>query len=1625
MERVIAQQLQLMSQQLELLRGAGAAPPASSVEAPVTPAAPVRPALTPVPATEDAASAPSGANRPPAPKAHGAWKPIDKRKRGPLTPRQQEHLDALIERYTRRTRGSKRLTEEQRARLSDPRAVSGFNQQWKEMIYQIAIATSSGGRVVDVDGNEYVDVTMGFGVNLLGHSPDFVVQAIGSQLRQGLEIGVLSPLAGRVADQICRMTGMERVSFLNTGSEANMAALRAARTVTGRERIAVFAGSYHGIFDEVLVQRVPARSGQRSMPIAPGIPPRMVEDVLVLDYGDPRSLDDLDAQGDQLAAVFVEAVQSRHPDLQPREFLHQLREVTRRRGIALILDEVVTGFRLHPRGAQGFYGIDADIASYGKLIGGGMPIAVVAGKAAYLDAFDGGAWRYGDDSFPESGVTFFGGTFVKHPLALAATAAVLDHLEAAGPGLQAELNARSSRLIGRLNDFFVREQVAIWIEHCGSMLCFTFPDDNELARLLFYYLRAKGLHVWDRPAFLATVHTDEDLQFIERVVTDSVLEMREAGLLPEPSGRAASAGHRVAATLLAEPSGNGTQVATPAAPAVAETGPVPPTESQMEIWHASLLGDEASCAFILSYSVDLRGRLDEVALRTALQQVVDRHDSLRATFSPAGDRLRFAALRLEVPLLDWTALEPAEREARVKELVAAEVERPFDLVNGPLVRAQLLRLEPEHHRLVFSVHHSICDGYSSGVVMRDLAKLYSAVCRGGDPDLPAPMAFSEYARWQHGELSGPDHDAAEAFWLAHCQDVPPLLELPTDRPRPAVKTFNNAEQLWTIDRELCNRVRQIGARRGGTLFSTLLAAYVTLLHRLTGQEDIVVSVPASGQSIVGREDLVGHCVNLHPLRLRVNSEQPFAELLAHVQGRVLDAYEHRNYTFGSLLKKLRLPRDPSRLPLFATQFNLEPEKTGLDFLGLDVDVSFNRRRYYSLDFGFNVVEAGGGLSLRCEFNRDLFDEETARRWLGHFQAVLDAIAADPGQRVGDLALLTERERQSLLGTWRGAATETGRDRCVQTLVEAQTARTPTAVAVEHEGRQLTYAELDQRADEVARRLRALAVGPGDLVGLFVERSLDMVAGLVGILKSGAAYVPLDPAYPAERLAFIVEDAGVGVILTQERLVERVPSPGVRVLCLDGPRAPTPDGAGGPGRAPGPEDLAYVIYTSGSAGRPKGVEIRHRNVVSFLRSMQHVLGLGPSDRLLAVTTLSFDIAVLELILPLTVGARVVVASREAAMDGRDLAALLGAVGATVMQATPTTWRMLVDADWTGSQAFTALCGGETLPPELAGQLRPRCRTLWNLYGPTETTIWSCCHRVESSNGRVPIGRALANTEIYVLDGRQQLAPVGASGELFIGGAGVARGYLRRADLTAERFIADPWRDDPAARLYRTGDIARFRADGVLEFLGRADHQVKLRGFRIELGEIEAVLSRHPGVREAVVVLREDGPRDRRLVAYLVVIGDARQVTGDVRALARESLPDYMVPSAFVVLPSLPLTANGKVDRRALPAADEHRPDLASAFLPPRTETEATLARFWSEVLRVEKVGVHDNFFDLGGHSLAATEIVARIRAAYGVDLTLRTLFEAPTVAGLAGPLEARLVKVNEGAPGAGQRDEIVL
>ncbi|MBI2929405.1 MAG: amino acid adenylation domain-containing protein [Verrucomicrobia bacterium] len=1599
-ERVVNQQLQVMAHQLELLRrlasgGELVALPALSAPAQATPLPPAaeprakRPVIKAVKGDgEDS-------------KRFGPFKGIETGPKGGLTPRQQKALAELTARYNKRTAGSKRMTQEHRAHFCDPRAAGGFRQLWKEMVYPIMCARSLGARLWDIDGNEYVDVTTGFGANYLGHSPEFVTRAVEEQLKRGVEIGPQSPLAGENAKLVCELTGMERATFCNTGSEAVMAALRVSRTVTGREKFVFFRGDYHGIFDEVLARPASVDGLPGAMPIAPGVP--HLANVIVLEYGNPASIETIKAHANEIAAVMVEPVQARHPDLQPREFLHELRRLTEEQGIALIFDEVITGFRVAPGGAQEYFGVRADLATYGKVIGGGMPIGVLAGKAKFMDALDGGPWQYGDDSFPEVGVTFFAGTFVRHPLAMAAANAVLKYLKATGPSLQQAVNERTARFVRELNAFFQERELPMRLQSFSAMFYYDFHPDLHYAGLLFYYLRDRGVHIWEgRVGHLSTAHTDQDMEFVLKAFKESVLEMQEGGFLPGGPGSESPAEPKATDT----PSNRITVTSSSARE-------FPLTEAQTEMWVAAQMRPEASGTQNATNVVHLVGKLDVAALQKAIDAALQRHEALRCTFSPDGTRLLVApSVSSGLPVHDLSSLAPAEREAQARQILDQEGQRIFDLTKGPLFSFQLIRLAAEEHLFVFTVQMIACDGWSYNLVLEDISAIYSALVEGRQPSLEPAQPMREYVAWQAQANETPEAKECETFWMSQFKTLPPPFELPSFRTRPAARSFDGDRQNLRLSPAVYQEIKRAAKELRNTPFCLLLAAYQTWLYRLSGLDDLVVGVPFAGQSGASQETLVGQCVHTLPLRVKLDAAEPFANFLLKTRESLFDAQEHWNYSFGKLVQRLDLPRDASRIPLVSVIFNLDPPFSKVQFAGCTQRITAGPRFYYQYDLGFNLVDEGSTLLVECDYNRNLFEADTIRRWLGHFQTLLEGIVADPRQPLNRLPLLSETERKQIVVESNNTAREFARAATVHELVSAQAARTPDAVAVECEGQRLTYTEFERRANQLANQLRTLGVGPDVLVGVCAPRSLNMIVGVLGVLKAGGAYVPIDPDCPRDRVAQILEDTGAPVLLTQGGLLSRLPETKARLVCLD-------EDWGGIVKeettlAPastGPANLAYVMYTSGSTGRPKGVEITHGAVVNFLESMRREPGLTAEDVMLALTTLAFDISVLEIFLPLMVGARCVIVSREVLIDPIELSEALVRAGVTVMQATPATWRMLLNAGWKGNPKLKVLCGGEATGPDLAERLLGCCGELWNMYGPTETTVWSSTRQLKKGEP-ITLGRPIANTQIYVVDDQLQPVPVGLPGELLIGGVGLARGYRNRPELTAEKFIPDPFSGDQTARLYRTGDLARYRPNGEVEFVGRRDFQVKLRGFRIELGEIESVLLSHPQVREAVVTVREDVPGHSRLVGYLVTAADAGQrlasanesdLPAELRSWLRGKLPDYMLPSAFVLLDTLPRTQEGKMDRRSLPAPPVECLEASNGYFAPRNPTEETLARIWGETLKLEKVGIRDSFFDLGGQSLLAVSLFARIEREFGQKLPLATLFRSPTIEQLAAAL----------------------
>ena len=1580
---VLFQQQQLLTAQLLQLMGKQAGNAATS--APQGP-----PATAPVQT--------SSAAKPEVHKPHGPFKPFDRHASAALNPAQTRALEGLIARYTTHSAKSKQLTAQNRPILADPRSVAGFSRLWKEMVYPVVTTRSDGSKVWDVDGHEYVDFVMGFGASLFGHRPPFVLKAVEEQLKLGFEIGPIQPIAGEVAALLREFINLDRVAFTNTGSEAVLAATRVARTVTGRNKIAVFAGAYHGIFDEVLFRPLTVNGELRTAPIAPGVPQSAVSEVIVLDYGNPQSLDILKAKASEIAAVLVEPVQSRRLDLQPKEFLHELRRITTEIGAALVFDEVVTGFRVAPGGAQAHFGVQADLATYGKVIGGGLPIGVVAGSARFMDALDGGNWQYGDASFPEVGVTFFAGTFVRHPLVLAAVKAVLTHLKQKGRQLQDDLTARTARLADQLRAVIAEFHAPYAVTQFSSLIHINFPSDQKLAGLLFYLMRLRGIHIWDnRALILTTAHTDADLDLLIRSLRDSLAEMQASGFI------------------FLQDLATTNQMSTTATPCSAQVEPdcqsvhvpIPLTEAQKEIWLASQMGGEAELAYNESLKFEFHGAFDLEVFRQAAQLLVKRYPILLARIEQDGLSQRLQPdLQMEVPFIDLSAQSPQNRDAGLRDLIEREISSRFDLAAGPLLRAKAVRLAPDSHVVIWTAHHIVCDGWSGGLIVSELGIIYSALKIGKPPELESPLSFRNYV--DSAERDVAKQDEALVYWKQRFSTVPPPLDLPADHSRAAVRIARAATVKQQLDPALHQQLKRFAGQRRTTMVVLLLSAFKVLLHRLSGQSDLVVGLPIAGQALSGQNCLVGHCVHLLPIRSELKSTESFDSNLSAVKKNVLDAFDHSQTTIGQILQHINVPRTLDRPPLIEVIFNIDRELSDVQFANLEFRCERNAKRALHYDLFLNVVEGPQGMYAECDFNPDLFDSSTIQRWLGHFETLLESAVSSPSQPLTKQKLLSGAESKTILEAWNNTDAEYSGPPLLHQLFEQQAVKTPDAPAVTFGEQTVSYSELNERANQLARLLRKLNVGPEKLVGVFLERSIEMVVALLGVLKSGGAYVPIDPDYPAERIAFMVRDANCSAVLTAEYLRGRLPALDCPIVDFKNDRSLIEQQAGADLEPLATTDnLAYVIYTSGSTGNPKGAMNAHRGIRNRLLWIQNEFPMTSADRVLQKTPFSFDVSVWEFFWPLISGAHLVVAKPGGHREPDYLVKLIREGQITVAHFVPSMLgAFLAERDVSSCTSLRqVICSGEALSYSLQQEFfRLLPARLFNLYGPTETavevTYWECDRN--SSLTTVPIGKPIGNTQVYVLDGDLQPVPIGVPGELHLGGVQVGRGYWNRPELTAEKFIPDPFKKDRAARLYKTGDLCRWLPNGTVDYLGRLDFQVKIHGLRIELGEIEAVLNKHESVRQSVVIAR-DSNGDKSLVAFVEPRNGLPPSVSELRAHLKKHLPDYMVPAEFVSIAAMPISTSGKVDRKSLQTPQQFALKPETDFVAPSDFLEQMLSHLWAKILRVKKVGLHDNFFELGGHSLLALRLSVEIERLCGKRLPLATFLRAPTVAELAAIL----------------------
>ncbi|MDL5610974.1 non-ribosomal peptide synthetase/type I polyketide synthase [Bacillus halotolerans] len=2053
-------------------------------------------------------------------KPYVPFQPQNLHEQGHYTAQQRQYLADFIGKYADKTKGSKQYTDKTRFAHANNRNLSSFRSYWKEIVYPIIAERSDGSKMWDIDGNEYIDITMGFGVNLFGHHPSFITQVIDDSIRSSLPpLGPMSDVAGEVADRIRTCTGVERVAFYNSGTEAVMVALRLARAATGRKKVVAFSGSYHGTFDGVLGLASTKGGAASANPLAPGILQSFMDDLIILHYNNPDSLDVIRSLGDELAAVLVEPVQSRRPDLQPEAFLKELRAITQQSGTALIMDEIITGFRIGLGGAQEWFGIQADLVTYGKIIGGGQPLGIVAGKAEFMNAIDGGTWQYGDDSYPqdEAKRTFVAGTFNTHPLTMRMSLAVLRHLQTEGEHLYEQLNQKTASLVDQLNRYFEQSQVPIRMVQFGSLFRFVSSLDNDL---FFYHLNYKGVYVWEgRNCFLSTAHSADDIEHIIQAVKDTVKDLRRGGFIPEGPDSPDDGGHK-------------------------ESGNYELSPEQKQLVMASHYGNEASAALNQSIMLKVKGELQHPPLTQAVQHIVDRHEALR-TVIHVDDEVQQVQERMnmEIPVIDFTGHPDEKRESEIQKWLTEDAKRPFHFhEQKPLFRIHVLTSAQDEHLIVLTFHHIIADGWSIAVFVQELESNYTAIVQG-QSFLPkeAPASFRQYLDWQQAQidsghyeegvrywrdhfsepiqqavlpsaasarypngyegerctvrlgrplsealrslsiqmknsvfvtmlgafhlflhrltkqsglvigipaagqshmkqhdligncvnmipvkntsssestLSGylgsmkesvdhamrhqavpmtlvarqlphdqvpdmriifnldrpfrklhfgkaeaepiaypvkcmlydlflnitdanqeyvldfdfntnvispeimkkwgagftkllqkmveggsvpldammmfsneeehvlqelyadhqqrvssivsktanfsdayeapaneterqlaqiweelfglervgrsdrfldlggnslqatlmlskvqktfhqkvsigqffnhqtvkelarfienekkvmhlpmkaaekkayyptssaqqrvyflhqiePDqlaqnmfgqisiigqydeqalisslqqvmqrHEAfrtyfdiidgeivqklenevdfnvhvrtmsrdefdtyadrfvkpfrleqaplvraelikidneqaellidmhhiisdgysiniltnellalyhrkplpdiefeykdftewqnqwlnedamkqQETYWLEQFEDEIPVLQLPTDGSKAAERSSEGQRVTCSLQPDVIRSLQDLAKKTETTLYTVLLAAYKVLLHKYTGQEDMVVGTPASGRNHPDIENIIGIFIQTVGIRTKPRANRTFTNYLEEVKRQTLNAFENQDYPFDKLVEKLKVQRETTGKSLFNTMFvfqNIEFHEIRHNECTFKVR---ERNPGVSLyDLMLTVEDAGQQIELHFDFKPGQFEKDTIEQITRHYTSILNSLAKQPEMMLSSIPMLSETELQQLLTEFNDTKTPYPHNEMVSRWFEVQADQRPDHDAVIFGNERYTYRQLNERANQLARTLRTKGVQADQFVAIISPHCIELIVGILAVLKSGGAYVPIDPQYPEDRIQYMLSDSRTEIVLTQRRLLDQLPYDGDVVL-LDAENSYHEDRSN-LDLFSNTHDLAYMIYTSGSTGNPKGVLIEHQGLANYIWWAKEVYVRGEKTNFPLYSSISFDLTVTSIFTPLVTGNTIII------YDGEDKSEVLSAImrdsRIDIIKLTPAHLHVLKEMNVADGTAIRKMIvGGENLSTRLAKSVSEQFKgrlDIFNEYGPTETVVGCMIYRYDAKRDKrefVPIGTPAANTDIYVADANKNLVPIGVIGEMYISGPGVARGYWNRPDLTAEKFVENPY--IPGAKMYKSGDLAKRLRDGNLVYVGRIDEQVKIRGHRIELGEIEAALHNVEAVQKAAVTVREEEDGLKQLCAYYV--SEKSIPAAQLREQLSLELPNYMVPSYFVRLEHMPLTSNGKINRKVLPAPEASLQQTAE-YVPPGNEVESKLTDLWKEVLGISHAGIKHNFFDLGGNSIRAAALAARIHKELDVNLSLKDIFKFPTIEQLA-------------------------
>ena len=1493
-----------------------------------------------------------------------------------LTAQQKEFISNFTVKYNEKTKQSKEYAATYNSVLSDWVGSLNFRTTLKEIIYPVVSRRSQGSRFWDIDGNEYIDIAIGYGVHYFGHNPDFIHEAIVNQLKKGFELGPQSELAGKVAELIKELTGVERVAFSNTGSEAVMIALRIARAARKKDKVVMFAGSYHGIFDGVLTQT----DDEGPFPISPGTPYNMVKDMVTLIYGSKESLDYIEKHHQEIAAVLVEPVQSRKPSFQPRAFLTELRDLTARTGIVLIFDEMINGFRIQPGGAQAYFGIRADLVTYGKIVGGGMPIGVVAGKKEYLDAIDGGCWYFHDLSKPDHETVTFAGTFCKHPLTMAAAFAVLSYMKQKGESLQQAINEKTELFVNRINRFFEDERVPIRVRHFGSQFRFESYGQYDLSLLpiemdlFFYLLMYKGIYTWERRiCCFCTKITENDIEIIIQKIKESIYELREGGFSFSDNYFPVNID-------------NFTK----------DNSYIPMSTSQKRLFTLSQVDDKDPYHII--GVIKIKGKINASKLEIVFKSLIRRHESLRTRLLIENDEL----LQEILPDIDFKVEMIQKDPTQDLDELLDDLIGGFDLAKVPLIKVSLIEISPDENVLLIDLHHTIADGFSLNILAQEFMKLYM------DQKLdPVKKQYRDYVFWEKDFLNSAAIKECEAFWLQEMSGEIVPLDLPLDYKRSTVQHYSGNTVKMKIEPEIVKNLKNLAKKTGTSLFMVLISAFTILLQKLSGQEEIFVGTPTSNRNHSDFEQGFGMFTNTIVLRNYPTNQKKYQDFLNEVKENCLEAYSYMDYPFDLLVNKVNIKRDNSRNPLFDVMFVYEnTNERILQIGGLELDTYDYKLKTAMFDLTLEILEEKGFFNVNLNYRTDLFTEDTIARWGQYYQRIINTLFLNPEITLSDIQLLGEDEKNQLIHQFNRTEALYPREMLIHQLFEEQVAKTPDNIAVIFKDTQLTYRELNGKTNQLARYLRNKGVKAESIVGIMVERSLEMIIGIMGILKAGGAYLPIDPGYPEERIEFMLEDSGVTLLLSHRKFDSIKIQDHIESIFLEDELLYTGDNTNLAYNTTS-HNLVYVIYTSGSTGKPKGSLIEHHSLINRLTWMQKKYPINQCDTILQKTPFTFDVSVWEMFWWSLRGARVCFLEPGAEKDPGKIVESIEKNRITVIHFVPSMLNAFLEyLKVTGETRKIAslkqvFASGEALT---AAQVRTfkmlfgkRTVKLANLYGPTEATIdvsyFDCI--TEEDLEIIPIGKPIDNIQLLIFNKQMQLQPVGVAGELYIAGVGLARGYLNREKLTREKFVVNPL--TPSPKMYRTGDLAKWRSDGNIEFLGRIDHQVKIRGFRIELGEIESRLLTHEMIKEAVVIVKENSTSDKYLCAYIVAKKELK--VRELQEYLGQTLPEFMFPSYFVQLPKLPLTQNGKIDRKALPEPDRAI-KTGTKYEVPVNEVEVKLAEVWREVLGIERIGVNNNFFELGGHSLKATILASKIHQACNVEVPLQEIFQKPTISELA-------------------------